>query len=225
VIQELSVETPTHGRVLLQDAADSVSRGLIVALHGYGQAAEDMLAAVSQIPGASHWRIAAVQGLHRFYTRDGENVVASWMTRQNRDLMTADNVAYIDRVIDQIHESRDADPRHSQPIVIAGFSQGAAMAYRSALLGRHAVAGIVALGGDIPPEIRNRQDTRLWPQVLIGAGATDWFYTSEKVEIDVSFLAARGLPFELARYDGGHVWTDEFRVAAGDWLARLASGT
>jgi predicted esterase len=231
VINELSIETPTHGRVLVQDAADSVSHGLIVACHGYGQAAEDMLSAVSQIPGASRWRIAAVQALHRFYTRGDEKVVASWMTRQDRDVMIADNIEYVDRAIDRIHEAdrivhtgKAEQPRNG-PTVIAGFSQGTAMAYRVAMLGRHVVTGVIALGGDIPSEIKQLSPTRSWPAVLIGAGDTDWWYTAEKVQADEEFLESRGATLAVTRFGGGHEWAEEFRLAAGVWLARLASGT
>ena len=43
-----------------------------------------------------------MQGLHRFYSRNDERVIASWMTREDRDLVIADNVAYVDRAVDAI---------------------------------------------------------------------------------------------------------------------------
>ena len=47
------------------------------------------------IPGAARWRLVAIQGLHRFYQRRDNQVVASWMTRQDRELAIADNLAYV----------------------------------------------------------------------------------------------------------------------------------
>ena len=38
-------------------------------------------------------------------------------------------------------------------VVYAGFSQGVAMAFRAAVLGRWPCAGVVAVGGDVPPEL------------------------------------------------------------------------
>jgi predicted esterase len=210
-MRALSIETATHGRVLIRDAASSSS--WLVGFHGYGQSAEDMLAELERIPGAEQWNLASVQALHRFYSRNDERVIASWMTRQDRDDAIADNVAYVDRVIEQLAPSG--------PIVLVGFSQGAAMAYRAGVLGRHRVSGIIALGGDIPPDVRDARD-RAWPPLLIGAGATDFWYTPAKVDVDVAFLESRAIPFELVRFADGHVWTDEFRAAAGSWIARHA---
>lgn len=208
------VETRTHGRVLIVEASQSPA-GLIVALHGYGQSAADALADLQCIPTIERWRIVAPQGLHRFYTRDQKKVVASWMTREDREFAVADNVAYVDEAI-----ARAA----GGPIVCVGFSQGAAMAYRAARLGRHHVAGVIALGGDIPPEVRGQSEAdgaAPWPAVLIGAGARDNWY-NERLDGDVAFLTAHGIAHEVVRFDGGHEWTAEFGAAAGRWLNGLS---
>ena len=159
--QVLHVETPTHGRVLYDDTAGSTA-GLIVVLHGYGQSAADAFADVRLIPGIERWRVVAPQALHRFYTRDHQKVVASWMTREDREKAIADNIEYVGRVIDRVGAG-------GAPIVFTGFSQGASMAYRAALLGRHPAAAVIALGGDIPPEVRARAETggatAPWPAV------------------------------------------------------------
>ena len=212
----LFVETPTHGRVLYRDRAES-SAGLIVAFHGYGQSAADVLASVQQIPGIDHWRLAAPDALHRFYTRDQEKVVGSWMTREDRDLAIADNLAYVARAIDRIGPG-------SAPIVFVGFSQGASMAYRAAVLGGHRARGVIALGGDIPPEVQTHTETAgaaaAWPAVLIGAGVRDtWF--GKRLDADLAFLAAHAIPHEVVRFDGAHEWTPEFSTAAGRWLSAL----
>src|SRR5947207_3624410 len=95
------VETITHGRVLVEDAAGPYSGRLLVACHGYAQNAEIMLDDARRIPGVTEgWRLASVQALHRFYARGEQTVVASWMTRQDRELAIADNLAYIDRAVE-----------------------------------------------------------------------------------------------------------------------------
>jgi hypothetical protein len=49
----------------------------------------------SRIPGVTEkWRIASVHALHRFYARSEQVVVASWMTRQDREVAIADKVPY-----------------------------------------------------------------------------------------------------------------------------------
>ena len=67
---------------------------LLVGFHGYRENAASHMAMLTRIAGTEGWLIVAVQGLHRFYTKGGD-VVASWMTREDRELAIADNVAYV----------------------------------------------------------------------------------------------------------------------------------
>ena len=48
------------------------------------------------VPVDASWTRVAIQGLHRFYRGRSRTTVASWMTRQDRELLIADNVAYVD---------------------------------------------------------------------------------------------------------------------------------
>jgi predicted esterase len=209
------VETITHGRLLVEEPADPFSGRLLVACHGYGENADIMLANVRRIPGVgAGWRLASVQGLHRFYAGGDQVVVASWMTRQDRDLAIADNIAYLDRAVEI------AGGDHARIIVFVGFSQGVAMSYRAALRGRYPAAGVIALAGDVPPDVQV-ETARRWPPVLLGAGARDQWYDTGKVAADEQFLTSRGVTHEIVRFDGGHEWTDEFREAAGRWLRGL----
>ena len=227
--QALSIETLTHGRILVEDAADAVSPRLLVAFHGYGQNARTILDEVGRIPGIGAWRVASVQALHRFYTRDDQNVVASWMTREDREQAIADNLTYIDKVVAALRaqgQARVGDSTAAR-LVFLGFSQGVAMAYRAALSGAHPADGVIALAGDIPPELKVRRapddhGSRPWPRVLIGAGWRDKFYGVDKIQADVSFLGARGVTHEVVRFHGGHEWTEEFREAAGRWLGAIS---
>jgi predicted esterase len=169
-----------------------------------------MLDEMRQIPGASTWRLVSVQALHPFYTRNDQAVVASWMTRQDRELAIADNVEYLKKVVGAV-----AEP--SQRIVFIGFSQGAAMAARAAVRPTPRASGLILLGGDIPPDVREDASLR-WPPVLIGVGDRDSWYGA-RVESDVEFLKSRNIPHQVVRFAGGHEFTEEFRRAAGAWLA------
>lgn len=218
-VRVLSLPVSTHGRVHVEDAAEVVSgAGILVAFHGYGQSAEDMLDAVRRISGASAWTIVSVQGLHRFYTRDNQRVVASWMTRQDREAAIADNVAYVDRALDV------AVGAVARPVVFIGFSQGVATAWRAAMLGAREPAGVITLAGDIPPELKAEGAvSRAWPRALVATGARDTWFTRARLEEDAAFLRSRGVEVEALTFDGGHEWTDEFRAAAGQWLMNIRS--
>jgi predicted esterase len=210
----LSIPTPTHGRILIEDAAGSVSGRLLVGCHGYGQAADTMLEQLQKIPGADGWRLMSVQALHRFYTRSNEAVIASWMTRQDRESAIADNIEYMNRAV------AAAGGDEARTIVFLGFSQGASMAARAATRGSTRAHGLILLGGDIPPDVRD-EPTLSIPPVLIGVGSRDSWYNGARVDADIAFLLARSVPHEVVRFDGGHEFTDEFRATAGEWLGKL----
>lgn len=211
----LALEVPArvHGTVLLRPAAAGAP--LVVGFHGYGETAERHLAELERLPGAGGWALGAVQGLHAFYTRSGE-VVASWMTRFGRERAIEDNLAYVAAALERARLRTDAGPK----LAFVGFSQGVAMAYRAAadgLLRGVSCDALVALGGDVPPELAER-DLLGFPPVLIGRGSREDWYSEEKLTRDRELLAAKGVAVGLARFDGGHEWTDAFREAAGAFL-------
>ena len=58
--------------------------------------------------------------------------------------------------------------------------------------------------------------------MLIGVGARDNWYNGARVDADIGFLNARSVPHQVVRFEGGHEFTEEFRQAAGAWLAKLS---
>lgn len=210
------IETRTHGRVLISSPAHVPARGAIVGFHGYGQNADIMLDELRRIPGANAWQLVSVQALHPFYTRNDQAVVASWMTRQDRETAIADNTAYVNRAV------ATAIPDDTRSLVFVGFSQGASMAARMAARSSRRADGLIMLGGDIPPDVKDDPLATL-PPVLIGAGSTDvWYQTL--VDADVQFLDRKGVQHQVVRFAGGHEFTAEFRSAVGGWLERRANG-
>jgi predicted esterase len=202
-----TIATSVHGRFLHVDRG---AERLLVGFHGYAEVAETHLAELEKLPGIERWSLVAVQALHPFYTRAGE-VVASWMTSLDRELAIADNVAYVASVLASLPQPRT--------LVFAGFSQGAAMAARAAAhVGK--AAGLMLLGGDIPPEIKATPSLRL-PHTLLGRGERDDWYTIEKLNKDVSYLEKTSR-VSTCVFDGGHEWSDAFREAAGRFLGEVA---
>lgn len=219
-MRTLSISAPTHGRVLIQDPAGSAS-GVLVGCHGYGQNAAIMLEEMKRIPGAGQWRLVSVQALHRFYTRNDQGVVASWMTREDREQAIADNIEYMNRVVVEVGGRGLSPGEPGDRLVYLGFSQGASMAARAAVCGSARASGLIMLGGDIPPDART-QESAFWPPVLIGCGDRDDWYGA-RVESDRKFLESRNIPHTIVRFDGGHEFTPAFRDAAAEWMSSLPS--
>lgn len=213
-VQVHLIEAVVHGRYLLRPAAGKPA-GVLVGFHGYGESAVPHLEALLSIRGAERWTVASIQGLHPFYTRSGE-VVASWMTRLDREAAIADNVAYVRAAVGEILEAAGG----AAPLVYAGFSQGVAMAYRAAAAAGHPCRGLIALAGDVPPELAER-DLAGFPRVLIGRGSSDSWYSEEKLTADVQLLRGKGVEVDFERFDGGHEWTPEFHQRCAELLRGL----
>ena len=211
-----TIATPTTGRYLVSPAAGGSARGLLVGFHGYMEHAERHLRQLRAIPGSDRWHLVSVQGLNRFYDPEHRAVVAGWMTRQDREMAIADNLAYVGAVVDAVTHRTGV----SGLLVYAGFSQGVAMAYRAAIGGPHRGDGIIAVAGDVPPELQMDAAVR-WPPILIARGRGDEWYTDEKLQTDLRFLATRGGRVESLVFDGGHEWTEDTRTGAGHFLEAL----
>jgi len=214
---ERTIATPIHGRYLLDLAEGSGPHTTLVGFHGYGEQASVQLDRLRAVRGSAHWTLVSVQALHRFYRSGGQVLAASWMTREDRDLMIADNIAYVNAVLDAI--ARDFHPLGA--IVFAGFSQGASMAYRAAALGERSAASVISLGGDIPPELSTEALARI-PHALVGKGADDRFYGRETNTADLRRLEAASVHVTAIALAGGHEWGEPFSRAASDWIQTLS---
>ena len=159
--------------------------------------------ASAQDYGASPQQAAGA--LNRFYNNRTQEVIASWMTRQDREQAIADNIEYVRSIIETLHPF--------DRLVLLGFSQGAAMAFRTAATVN--CDGVIAMGGDVPPDV-----TQLSAPVLLARGERDEWYTQEKFEKDLSFLRQH-VSVTSCVFNGGHEFTDEFRETAAAFLRSL----
>ena len=206
------IEAVTHGRVLVR--TQSPSRFLF-GFHGYLESAETEMRRLAEIPRAESWTLVSVQALHRVYSGRTQDVVASWMTRQDREEAIRDNIAYVDAVIQDV-----AGGAAAPLIVCSGFSQGGAMALRAATRGSARSHGVVAVGADVPPELLADRAV-VFPRVLLARGARDEWMTEATFEADVAALRARNTDVQALVFDGGHEWTAEVSTAVGEFLRTL----
>ncbi len=188
---------------------------MVVGFHGYAESAETHLARLEAIPELSDWALVSIQGLNRFYGRGGQ-VVANWMTSQDREEAIEDNLRYVRSVVTEaIHQN--GEPR---ALVYQGYSQGVAMAWRAAILGARRADGLAVFGGDVPPELGVRPLTQC-PPVLLGRGKDDTRYTAEQFHADLEMLAARYVAVEPSEVPGGHAWSTAAGRDVGQFVTRL----
>ncbi len=199
-----SVNTMVHGRYLVRPPVRDGAVFWLVGFHGYAQSAEAMLDPFVRVAPSERWLVASVQALHPFYAGRTNEVVANWMTRQDREVAIAENVTYVDRVLDRLVDEF-GPPR---AIVTAGFSQGAAMAYRASQHGNRTCEAILVAGGDLPPELREPR-AKPWPRVALATGTGDTWYAPPALEADAARLRELGADVRTLAFDGGHEWGDD----------------
>jgi predicted esterase len=207
-----TIATGTHGRYL-QEIPEH-SRATLVGFHGYQENAATHFEVLRQIAASRPVGLVSIQGLHRFYTRSND-VVASWMTKEDREEAIADNVAYVAAVLAAVAN----DNGMTRPLIYVGFSQGVAMAYRAAVLAQRPCDGVIALAGDLPPDVAPLAASL--PRVLIGRGSEDKWYTRAMSAKDLVALQAAGVVAAEHAFDGGHTWTPDFIARAGKFVDEL----
>lgn len=207
-----TIPTTTHGRYLVDIPAHS--RATLVGFHGYQENAAVTFEILRQVTAGRPIGVVSVQGLHRFYTR-ANDVVASWMTKEDRELAITDNVAYVAQVMTAVADEFGI----TRPLVYAGFSQGVAMAYRAAVMVPRPADAVMALAGDLPPDVARL--ARAVPRVLLGRGTDDTWYTAEKAAADLAVLRPAGVEVREQVFEGGHVWAPAFISRAGQFLDEL----
>ncbi|WP_180541863.1 alpha/beta hydrolase [Nevskia soli] len=186
---------------------------MLVGFHGYAEDAETQMERLRAIPESGGWICVSIQALNRFYqTRTGK-VVANWMTRQDREAAIADNIEYVSACIAEIEVTWSISPG----LVFAGFSQGVAMAFRAAAYSAPAVAGVIAVGGDVPPELTASSLGRI-PEALIVRGKDDHLYSAEQFAKDAERLRKCGVKVATFESSSGHEWSSDVSAAVSDFL-------
>lgn len=196
-----TISTTTHGRYLVD--IPEHSRATLVGFHGYQENAAITLEVLRQIAKGRSIGMVSIQGLHRFYTK-ANDVIASWMTKEDRELAIADNLAYVATVMSAVADEYGI----TRPLIYVGFSQGVAMAYRAAALAQRPCDGVIALAADVPPDVAPLAASI--PKVLLGRGTEDTWYTGEKAAKDRKVLEGAGVTVIEHVFDGGHVFSPEF---------------
>jgi predicted esterase len=211
-VRRETIATLTHGTYLVAEPEEG-ARAAVVGFHGYGETAAEHLEALRRIPGSEGWLLCSVQALHPFYKRNGD-VVACWMTSFDRGNAIADNVRYVAAVVEALKRCHPGVER----LAYVGFSQGVAMAYRAAAFAGHTSHALVALAGDVPPDVA-AAELPAFPAVLIGRGSEETWYTEDQLTRDLQTLQEHGIEAEAAHFDGGHEWTEDFLARAGVFLS------
>ena len=167
-----------------------------------------------RFPARQRWLIVSVQGLHRFYRRRSGDVVAGWMTRQDRELAIADNRAFIAAVVDEVAQQW----RLAHPLVLRGILPGCRHGLsRGMLVSTPRSAASSRSAATCRPSSRARRSAEHGPPYS-GRGQRDEWYSADLFAADAVRLREAGVEVGTVVLDGGHAWTPAFSAEAGSVL-------
>ncbi|MEK7729645.1 MAG: dienelactone hydrolase family protein [candidate division KSB1 bacterium] len=175
---------------------------LLLVLHGFGQVAAEFIKIFEPLVQRGIL-VAAPQAPHQFYRSLADRTVGfSWLTRYERDQSIQDFAGYMEKFYDLVRRERRVD---TQRVFVLGFSQGVSMAYRMWAHSRVPLAGGIACGGDLPPDIGERLSALSPLRVLLVHGRHDQIVPLRKAHEAQTQLENAGMPVELFEFEGQHL--------------------
>lgn len=168
---------------------------LIVALHGYGSTAEDIMGAWKETATLFGAVVVAPRAVRTAPNTNG----FSWGTIAEADQLVM-------RAIDQVLDQHRID---KQRIVLSGFSQGGAMTYELGLRHADRFSGLIPIVGRYDQSLHAASHAKpnKMPKVYIMVGAED--YTVESNQHAAQDMKAAGMSVKLNIYEGvGHSLPD-----------------
>ena len=180
---------------------DAPGGRLVVVLHGLMQRAGDLAAALAPLatPGQT---LLVPEGLSRSLPRPGApRAGASWSTGDDAALDLADNLRYLDALLE--HERALRQP---SVLDLVGFSQGGLMAARWVAARAHPWRRVVLWASLVPADVAPA-DLRSGlgeAELVVALGDRDPLLSAAVRERALGRLDALGRPWRLHRFDGGH---------------------
>ena len=174
---------------------------LLYVLHGYGQLAKFFIRKFKAAEGLNY-TIVAPEGLHRFYLQGTSGRVgASWMTKENREHDIQNYLNYLDALHAQLTAERDW-----AEIVVLGFSQGVATAFRWLAESDIKPSKFLICSGLVPPDVDLNIKKAIFDPIKMTyfSGVNDPYRTEASVQEFYDAVASSKLDMELVNFDGVH---------------------
>ena len=170
-----------------------------IVIHGFRQSAKSFIADFESLAADDIFFIAP-EGLNRFYIdKQGTEVGATWMTRENRLNEIKDYINYLDTVYQSFELNK-----FKGTITALGFSQGASTLTRWLDVTKNRIDRAIVYGGEVASELLPLKETSglKKTQNYFVCGTHDKFITPQRLEAAKS--AYQPLNFTEIFFDGGH---------------------
>lgn len=195
-----TLTVPKTARYFCSAEPSAAFTEVVFVCHGYAQLASEFISEFDVIANAGRL-VVAPEGLHRFYHKGGaEKVVASWMTKEDREDDIRDYISWLDMVAADVLLQCRPDVK----VTLLGFSQGAATATRWVTLGMTKIDHLILWCGFFPPDIR--EDFSIAEtQLTVVTASDDRFISKEEEQRQLTNIKARHATYKHVRFTGQHV--------------------
>ncbi|GAB4150007.1 MAG: esterase [Bacteroidia bacterium] len=197
------IVVPKTARYFLSRQPDDNIRKVVFVLHGYAQLANEFLESFGK--QENDILLIAPEGLHRFYGKGATGkVVASWMTKEERQDDILDYVNYLDLLYRNILELL---PDRVE-VMLLGFSQGAATASRWCSLGNSKFSKLILWCGFFPPDL----PVEKFPkdiQLYVYTASDDRFIDEQEREKQLRAISDVKPDFRHIHFNGEHTIVPE----------------
>ncbi len=207
----------------------TTAKSAIIWLHGLGADAHDFEGIVPLLPTEQcATRMIFPNAPKRPVTINGGYVMPAWYDISDTAFRNADQegINHSANTIQQLIDEQIAQGISSEKIVVAGFSQGGAMALHTGLRCPQPLAGIIALSCYVlerekhaEQRNKNNQKTPIW----MGHGTHDGVVPYSLGESSAELLASLGHPVTFVSYPIGHEVSMPEITALAKWLQQILS--
>jgi phospholipase/carboxylesterase len=190
---------------------------LLVFFHGHGGSEEQILRLAPRL-SRRNFICIGLRGLQEVARADGR-IGYVWSAANEHDSVLED---YVFRAVEQTRRQYHV---HSERIYLAGFCEGATLAYRLGLLYPERFAGVISLNGCIPrqggPLLRLPEVRQL--RVLIGHGIANAFVPLTMAQADCRLLYSAGLSVRMHTYPATHKLHPDMLRDVNRWIINLCN--
>jgi phospholipase/carboxylesterase len=210
----LVVPHSAYYAVLKPDLERDAKPPILVVLHGYGQRASKFIEQFAPLRDAGVL-VVAPQGPNAFYWQQNGGVGFAWLTRYEKQQALADLLGYMRLLFNDLGRVHAYDEGR---VFLLGFSQGTALAYRTAAAGVAKLRGLVTCGADLPPDVAERLGDMERLPVLVVHGKNDDLIPIAKAEEAAATLDINGFHVTRHFFDGGHDLRPEEVERIAAWM-------
>lgn len=210
---------------------DTAPTHAVIWLHGLGATADDFVPVIPYLGLSEKLNIRFVfpQAPDRPITLNGGYVMPGWYDIKGTDITDKEDLTGMTQsrqMLDALIDEQIAKGVLSANILLAGFSQGGAVAYYTGIRSVHKLAGILALSTYLPflsSAKAEHSGANLLTPILAMHGKFDSVVPLSAGKLSVDGLTILGYQVEWREYEMEHTVVPEQLEDIGSWINKLFS--